>query len=286
MYRARNEAGRIVQYAPTRNNLKSSRTGVSPVYENVGVRFIEPARITTMNVINNSQKITDDQIIKYQPLVKSIAYKFMNSGESLEDLEQLSYIGLINALNLYNQNRGVKFETYATWLITGEIRHYIRDKHQIIKIPHWINELNRKIDEFIVKYKEETKQIPSLKKIAEKFNLTEEGVKEVLKARDVVHIVSIDQEYRNYDCDDYPILEKIKNNHYRSFKLPIEDLIAIEVAVNKLKILQRKVIEYIFVKDLTQTKAAKKLAISQRQVSRIKNEALKSLKEELESDTT
>ncbi len=228
------------------------------------------------------QEITDDQILKYKPLVKNIAYKFKNSGEPLEDLEQLGYIGLINAINLYNRQRNVKFETYASWFISGEIRHYIRDKHQAIKIPHWITELNRKIDEFIVKYKEETKQIPSLKKIAEEFNLTEEGVKEVLKARDVVHIVSIDQERRNYDCDDYPILEKIKNNHYRSFKLPVEDLIAVEVAINKLKSLQRKVIEYIFVKDLTQTKAAKKLAISQRQVSRIKNEALKSLKEELE----
>jgi RNA polymerase sigma-B factor len=230
------------------------------------------------------KEITDDQILKYKPLVKNIVYKFKNSGEPLEDLEQLGYIGLINAINLYNQQRKVKFETYASWFISGEIRHYIRDKHQAIKIPHWITELNRKIDEFIVKYKEETKQIPSLKKIAQEFNLTEEGVKEVLKARDVVHIVSIDQERRNYDCDDYPILEKIKNNHYRSFKLPVEDLIAVEVAVNKLKIIQRKVIEYIFVKDLTQTKAAKKLAISQRQVSRIKNEALKSLKKELEKD--
>jgi RNA polymerase sigma-B factor len=235
-----------------------------------------------MIVDNKSQKITDDCIIKYQPLVKSIAYKFINSGEPLEDLEQLGYIGLINAINLYNRQRNVKFETYATWLITGEIRHYIRDKHQTIKIPHWITELNRRMDEFFVKYEEETKQIPSLKKIAEEFNLTEEGVKEVLKARDVVHVVSIDQDNRNYDYNEYPALEKIKNNHYRSFKLPIEDLIAVEVALNKLKILQRKVIEYIFVKDLTQTKVAKKLAISQRQVSRIKEEALKSLKEELE----
>jgi len=232
------------------------------------------------------KEITDDQILKYRPLVKNIAYKFINSGEPLEDLEQLGYIGLINALNLYNRQRNVKFETYASWFISGEIRHYIRDKHQAIKIPHWITELNRKIDEFIVKYKKETKQIPSLKKIAEKFNLTEEGVKEVLKARDVVHIVSIDQARRNYDCDEYPVLEKIKNDHYKSFKLPIEDLIALELAVNKLKNLQRKVIEYIFVKDLTQTKAAKRLAISQRQVSRIKNEALKSLKEELENKKT
>ncbi|MBA7612344.1 RNA polymerase sigma factor SigF [subsurface metagenome] len=230
------------------------------------------------------KEITDNYILKYKPLVKNIAYKFKNSGEPLEDLEQLGYIGLINAINLYNRQRDVKFETYASWFISGEIRHYIRDRHQTIKIPHWITELNRKIDEFIVKYKQETKQIPSLKKIAEKFNLTEEGLKEVLKARDVVHVVSIDQDNRNYDYNDYPAVEKIKNDHYQSFKLPIEDLIVLEVAVNKLKNLQRKVINYIFVKDLTQTKAAKKLAISQRQVSRIKNEALKSLKEELEND--
>jgi len=232
------------------------------------------------------KEITDTQVLKYRSLVKNIANKFINSGEPLEDLEQLGYIGLINALNLYNRQRNVKFETYASWFISGEIRHYIRDKHQAIKIPHWITELNRKIDEFIIKYKKETKQIPSLKKIAEKFNLTEEGVKEVLKARDVVHIVSIDQARRNYDFDEYPVLEKIKNNHYQSFKLPIEDLITLELAVNKLKNLQRKVIEYTFVKDLTQTKAAKRLAISQRQVSRIKKEALKSLKEELENDKT
>jgi RNA polymerase sigma-B factor len=177
----------------------------------------------------------------------------------------------------------VKFETYASWFISGEIRHYIRDKHQTIRIPHWITELNRKIDEFFVEYKEETKQTPPLKKIAEEFNLTEEGVKEVLKARNVVHTVSIDQGNRDYDYNEYPSLEKIKNDHYKSFRLPIEDLIALELALNKLQNLQRKVINYIFIKDLTQTKTAKKLSISQRQVSRIKNEALKSLKEELEN---
>ena len=234
--------------------------------------------------LDPNKEITDNEILKFRPLVKNIAYKFKNSGEPLEDLEQLGFIGLINAINLYNQQRKVKFETYASWFISGEIRHYIRDKHQTIRIPHWITELNRKIDDFIVEYKEETKQIPSLKKIAQEFNLTEEGVKEVLKARNVVHTVSIDQGNRNYDYNEYPSLEKIKNDHYKSFRLPIEDLIALDLALNKLKKLERKVIDYIFIKDLTQTKTAKKLSISQRQVSRIKNEALKALKEEFESD--
>lgn len=239
-----------------------------------------------MTVTANTQKITDAQITEYQPLVKSIAYKFKNSGEPLEDLEQVGYIGLINALNLYNQNRGVKFITYATWLISGEIRHYIRDKHQVIKIPSWMLKLNKKIDEFVISYKKENNKFPSLHEISEKFNLTEEGIKEILKARDAVQIVSLDQEHRKYSSDSYPKIEKIKSKNYETFKLPIEDIITLKAAFSKLKKLQRKVIYYIFEKDLTQTKIARKLGISQRKVSRIKNKALKSLKEELENNKT
>ena len=237
-----------------------------------------------MIVTASTQKITDDQITEYQPLVKSIAYKFKNSGEPLEDLEQVGYIGLINAMNLYNKNRGIKFITYATWLISGEIRHYIRDKHQVIKIPSWIMKLNKKIDEFIISYKKQNNKFPSLSEISEKFNLTEEGIKEILKAREAVQVVSLDQEQRKYSSDSYPNIEKIRSKNYETFKLPMEDIIALKTAFSKLKKLQRKVIYYIFEKDLTQTKIARKLGISQRQVSRIKDSALKELKENIERD--
>ena len=237
-----------------------------------------------MNVTASTQKITDAQILEHQPLVKSIAYKFKNSGEPLEDLEQVGYIGLINAINLYNQNRGIKFITYATWLISGEIRHYIRDKHQVIKIPSWILKLNKKIDKFIISYKKENNKFPLLSEISEKFNLTEEGIKEILKAREAVQIVSLDQEQRKYSSDSYLKIEKIKSKNYETFKLPIEDIITLRNAFSKLKKLQRKVLYYIFEKDLTQTKTARKLGISQRQVSRIKDSALKELKEDIERD--
>jgi len=241
--------------------------------------------MTTIVIITtNTKKITDAQIIEYQPLVKSIAYKFKNSGESPEDLEQVGYIGLINAINLYNQNRGIKFITYATWLISGEIRHYIRDKHQVIKIPGWILKLNKKIDEFIISYNKENNKFPSLSKISKKFNLTEEGIKEILKAREAVQVVSLDQEQRKYSSDSSPKIEKIKSKNYETFKLPMEDIIILKIAFNKLKKLQRKVIYYIFEKDLTQIKTAHKLGISQKQVSRIKDSALKDLKESIGKD--
>jgi RNA polymerase sigma-B factor len=237
-----------------------------------------------MIVTASIQKITDEQIVEYQPLVKSIAYKFINSGEPLDDLEQVGYIGLINALSLYSQNRGTKFITYATWLISGEIRHYIRDKHQVIKIPRWMLKLNKKIDEFIISYKKKNNKFPSLSEISKEFNLTEDGIKEVLKARDAVQIVSLDQEQRKYNSDTYPKIEKIKSKNYETFKLPIEDIIALRNAMKNLKKIQRKVIYYIFEKDLTQTKTARKLGISQRKVSRIKESALKELKGSIEGD--
>jgi len=237
-----------------------------------------------MTVVTKAEKITDEQIIKYQPLVKSIAYKFINSGEPLEDLEQLGYIGLINAFNLYNQDKGVKFETYATWIISGEIRHYIRDKHQVIKVPPWMLKLNKKIDEFMISYKKENNRFPTISEISDGFNLTEEGIKEILKARYAVQVVSLDQDYRKYNSGNYPKLEKIKSKTYQSFKLPMEEIITLKTAFIKLKKLQRKVIYYIFEKDLTQTKVAQQLGLSQRQVSRIKKSALKDLKENIERD--
>jgi len=80
-----------------------------------------------------------------------------------------------------------------------------------------------------------------------------------------------------------PLIEKIKSRTYESFKLPIEDIIILKIAFAKLKKLQRKVIYYIFEKDLTQTEVAKKLGLSQRQVARIKESALKDLKDLIEN---
>jgi len=234
-----------------------------------------------MAVAKKMKKITDEQISIYQPLVNSIASRFFNSGEPLEDLQQIGYIGLINAFNLYNRAKNVKFETYATWLISGEIRHYIRDKHQAVRIPRWMFELNKQIDKYIISFKSKKKRFPSVEEIAGKFNITEEGLEEIFKSRDAVQLVSLDQERRRGNDSIQPKYEKIKSKNYQTFKLPIEDIIMLREAFNKLQEIQKKVIFYLFKMDLTQKSTARKLGISQRKVSRIKESALKDLKDNL-----
>ena len=227
------------------------------------------------------KEINDETIKKYKPIVKSIASKYLNSGEPIEDLEQIAYLGLINALNLFDEKKGVKFETYANWLINGEIRHYIRDKHTVVKVPHWVKDYNRKIDQFTASFRQKKKRFPTIKEIANHFNITEKGISEIIKGRESVQVVSLDQNIRKREQGNTPLLEQIKSQHYSSFKLPIEDVIHLKNALNALKKIQKDVIYYLFVKDFTQNSTAQKLGISQRQVSRIKQTALKELKKKL-----
>ncbi|MCX7925148.1 MAG: sigma-70 family RNA polymerase sigma factor, partial [Fimbriimonadales bacterium] len=69
-------------------------------------------------------ELRDAITIHLTGLVESIARKFIGSGEPIEDLIQEGYLGLLNALDLFNPEKGVKFTTYATHLIVGQIKHY------------------------------------------------------------------------------------------------------------------------------------------------------------------
>jgi RNA polymerase sigma-B factor len=76
-------------------------------------------------------------------LVKKIAHGLARrSTDPVDDLIQIGSIGLIKAIEYFNPDAGAKFTTYATHLITGEIRHYLRDKTSMIRAPRELQELS------------------------------------------------------------------------------------------------------------------------------------------------
>ena len=91
--------------------------------------------------------LREELIIRNIGLVKSIAISFLNSGDLLDDLVQAGYIGLLNAVANFDLARSVRFSTYASYLIKGEIRHYIRDKHSTIRIPQWVQAMGQMISD-------------------------------------------------------------------------------------------------------------------------------------------
>ncbi|MCL5773202.1 MAG: sigma-70 family RNA polymerase sigma factor [Firmicutes bacterium] len=208
-------------------------------------------------------------------LVNPIVKKFMGIKDLQEDLIQVGYVGLIKAVDSFDPDKGVKFSTYATHCVFGEVRHYIRDSVGSIKIPRWLSSINRRVGKYIENYLQKNQKLPDLEEISKDLNIDREGVIAVLKLRSTLREESLDNE------EESSALKKIKSLYYESFKIPIEDKIALMQAVERLKDIEQKIIYLFFYKDLTQTQIAVNLGISQKKVSRMMQKSISKLKEVL-----
>ncbi|HDL86174.1 MAG TPA: sigma-70 family RNA polymerase sigma factor [Candidatus Acetothermia bacterium] len=209
-------------------------------------------------------------------LVRSIAASFLNSGELLEDLVQAGYIGLLNAVTNFDLARNIRFSTYASYLIKGEIRHYIRDKHSTIRIPQWVQAMGQKLKEVEEAFFQENGKPPRIGEIASRMDLTEEQVVELLRGRKAMSYVSIDEERRSQD--PHPPAPSITSMYKGAARPPSDIHMRIAITIDKLAQMQQQVIRGLFYQGKTQAQIGKELDMSQRQVSRMKEQALREVK--------
>ena len=229
---------------------------------------------------SRDRRLHQDLVLHYLPLVHKIARRYVRTGVALEDLIQIGTIGLINAVTTFDPGRGVKFETYAFHHIAGEIRHYLRDGLEPVRVPRWVRKLHADLTSNVGRLQQELGRTPTLSETAVRMNMKEEGVLEILHAHNRSRVRSIsdlaeDQEIRQ---------DLIAHQRYVSLQLPIEDKIVLLQALERLAVLQRKVVFYLFYQDLTQSEVAKRLGVSQRHVSRLLAAALRRLAEPLRAN--
>lgn len=215
-------------------------------------------------------------VVACTPLVRRIAAEFVFSGVPTDDLTQVGYIGLLNAIAGFDPTRGAKFATYASYLVRGEIRHYLRDQRDTIRKPRWLQKLNSQIEEAVGRHVSETGRFPGLDDLSQELNIEEQGLLEVLRTREVLRTVALETEEESGDLR--VDRERIRHKTHISFQLPIEDRVVLTEALESLNSLQRKVLYYLFYTDLTQMEAAKRIGISQKHVSRVLASALAKLR--------
>lgn len=224
----------------------------------------------------HSPAIRERVVVGCTPLVRRIAAEFVFSGVPSDDLVQVGYIGLLNAIAAFDPTRGAKFATYASYLVRGEIRHYLRDQRDTIRKPRWLQKLNSQIEQTVGKYVSETGRFPGLDELSQELNIEEEGLLEVLRTREVLRTISLETEEEGGDLR--VDRDRIRHRSHISFQLPIEDRVMLVEAMESLNSLQRKVLYYLFYTDLTQMEAAKRIGISQKHVSRVLASALAKLR--------
>ena len=171
------------------------------------------------DLISNSKKNSNHadkrKAEDYMFLLEETVKEFKNSGESSEELRQAAYLGLLNSINLYDAQDDEIFQKKARHLIAGEIRNYIRGKHKKVKVPAWLKMMNHLIDRVLIAYYRQFKKYPDIKELSRLTNMSPEGLKEALKARESVHKVSIDEKRRAVDIKEPPDYAKIKKEMKR-----------------------------------------------------------------------
>jgi RNA polymerase sigma-B factor len=225
-------------------------------------------------------ELRDRLIGMHMNLVRYLARKFRDRGEPLEDLIQQGTLGLINAVDRFDLSRGVKFSTYATPTILGEIRRYFRDKGWSMKVPRKLQELNLLAGKAIDELTHELDRSPTIGEIASTVGASQEEVIEALEMAQAYALVSLDAEVGRTREDSGTALHEYLGAPDEEL-LQVYDRQELVAAMSVLDERERRVVDYAYREQMSQTEIAKILGISQMHVSRIQRKALTKMREHL-----
>jgi RNA polymerase sigma-B factor len=211
-------------------------------------------------------------------LVRFLARKFANRGEPIDDLIQVGNIGLINAVDRFDPERGIRFATYATPTIVGEIKRYFRDRGWAIKVPRRLQEVNLAANKAVDRLVQRFDRSPTVAEIANEVGASEEETLEAIELGQMYELVSLDSEAGQADDESHTVLA----DYIGQDDAVLEEIGARSSLVETLKRLperERRIIELRFFRNMSQTDVARRLGISQMHVSRLQQKALGRMRE-------
>ena len=188
-------------------------------------------------------------------LVRSLVPRFLGRGIEYDDLFQAGCVGLMKAAEHFDPDRGFKFSTYAVPVILGEMRRLFRDGGAV-KVSRSLKELSMKAVRLSEKIEMETGEAPSISELATQLGVTPERCAEALNA--AVQPLSLTNDEDSGETD-VPV---------DSPEEKIADRLALQQVIKTLPDADQRLLEYRYFGNQTQVETAKRLGISQVQVSR------------------
>jgi RNA polymerase sigma-B factor len=221
--------------------------------------------------------LREQLVARHENLVRFLAAKFANRGEPLEDLIQVGMIGLINAVDRFEPERRIKFSTYATPTIIGEIKRYFRDRAWNLKVPRWLQELNLRVVKANEELAQQLGRAPNIQEIAAYLGCSEEEALDATELGNAYETVSLDSRLAVEGDAPLTLSDSIGGDDLDIGQ--IESYDDLKAAVDQLENRERIIIYLRFFQDLSQTEVARRLNISQMHVSRLQARALRRLRE-------
>ncbi len=203
-----------------------------------------------------------------------ISKKYSGKGIDYEDIYQVACIGLINAIERFDPDKGYKFVTFATPTIMGEIKKYFRDKGFLIKIPRRIYEVFQMANRIRLSRMEYDGYVPTLDEIAGVLKMSKKELDNCMVFESVVNLVLLDQPV--YDDESLPVGHLIGVED-ESF-LVIENKDFIRSAMKILTYEEKRFVIARYYRCMTQKQIADKNSVSQMYISRLERKVLEKIK--------
>ncbi|MGW5214963.1 SigB/SigF/SigG family RNA polymerase sigma factor [Streptomyces sp. NPDC004051] len=212
------------------------------------------------------EAVRDELVTAWLPMAHRIAGRFRDRGESVEDLRQVAALGLVKAVDRFDPARGA-FESYAVPTITGEVKRHFRDRMWALRVPRRVQELRNKV-RIARRDLAQTpgSPEPSPAALAEHTGLTEEEVGAGLEALESFSTLSLDAEM-SPDDDGYSLADTLGASD-AAYDVVVDRESAKE-GLRRLPERERTILYMRFFEDMTQSRIADQLGISQMHVSRL-----------------
>jgi RNA polymerase sigma-B factor len=206
---------------------------------------------------------------RFRPLARKLAARYSNPHEPLEDLVQVAAVGLLGAIDRFDPDRGVRFPAFAIPTILGELKRYFRNTGWSVHVPRGAQELALRVDRAVRQIEANGGHRPTVGRLAEYLELSQEDVLVGLDAGTAHYSVSLDAPLSSADDEEQPdTLGDSLGAVDESYGL-VETTSALSAALGRLPHLERQALMLRLERDMKQTEIAQELGCSQMQVSRL-----------------
>ena len=223
-----------------------------------------------------------DLVDRFLPLARKLARGY-RGGEDAEDLEQVAAIGLVNAIDRFDPDRGLAFSTFAFPTIVGELKRHFRDRCWSVRVPRSLQELARRLERVSSELHATLGRAPTVAELADGADATVERVLEALQVGGARWASSLDAPLRDADDPDTPGREIAAEEPGFA---AVDDAELVDKLLRHLEPRDRLILELRFREDLVQSQIAARVGISQMQVSRIIKRAILQLQNAAASRTS
>ena len=245
------------------------------------MKEVERQKIWEKYTKNPTQEMREQIIIEYAPLVKIVAGRlsmYLGGNVEYEDLVSYGVYGLIDAIDKFDTNKDVKFETYASLRIRGSILDQIR---KMDWIPRTVRQRQRKIDEAIKSLEARTGKTPTDEMLAEELGVSGEELLSWQSQLKVTNVVSLNE---FVESGNEPVMDAKGNFRFAQPEEVIAETELKRMLKDAMQLLtekEQKVILLYYYEDLTLKEISRVLEVSESRISQLHTKALQKMKKKM-----